>query len=324
MIMSCDSEIEYLNNLNFDKILPSTKTFTVMTNLIIDIQKIFDNIPITKYNVVKKKRGRKKLSEKITPPQQLNEGDIINIKLNDKSRGVELKKKKTTKFKKWFRNSITIIIFFDKFINFKVCKNGTLQITGCKSHQHVIKCIKSLWNFIKSLDNCYTFKENNELSALIVPCMRNIDFSLGFIIDREKLNTHISKQQINCLLETSFGYTGVNIKIPTQKHLHDIDILKLSYTNGNWQQQKINYTEYLKILPEKKRKQKLENKNFNTFLIFHSGKVIMSGINYELMYDTFYEFIEIIKSIKDKVKEQLTLENEEELTLEEIQILMNC
>jgi len=319
-----DKETEYLNKLNFDNISPSTKTFTVMTNLIIDINKIFDNIPITKYNVIKKKRGRKKLSEKTTPPQQLNEGDIINVKFNDKIRGVELKKQKATKIKKWFRNSITIIIFFDKFINFKVCKNGTLQITGCKSHLHVIKCIKSLWTFITSLDNCYKFKENNELSAIIIPCMRNIDFSLGFIIDREKLNTHISNQKINCLLETSFGYTGVNIKIPTNKQLYDIDILKISYKNENWIQQKVNYTEYLKMLPEKKRKQKLENKNFNTFLIFHSGKVIMSGTNYELMHDTFYEFIEIIKLIKDEVKEQLTIENEEELTMEEIELLMNC
>ncbi len=44
----------------FDEIKVSTKTFIAMTNLTIDLKKLFEYLPITDYKVVPKKRGRKK------------------------------------------------------------------------------------------------------------------------------------------------------------------------------------------------------------------------------------------------------------------------
>ena len=45
--------------------------------------------------------------------------------------------------------------------------------------------------------------------------MRNIDFGLNFYVDREKLDEYFNTcTDYHSLLETSFGYTGVNIKIP--------------------------------------------------------------------------------------------------------------
>lgn len=55
--------------------------------------------------------------------------------------------------------------------------------------------------------------------------MRNIDFSVGFIIDREKLNKYmVTQKDFHCLLETSFGYTGVNIKVPLQQDIRTMKI----------------------------------------------------------------------------------------------------
>ena len=44
----------------FDDIKVSTKTFIVMTNLILDLKNLFEILNVTDYTVVKKKRGRKK------------------------------------------------------------------------------------------------------------------------------------------------------------------------------------------------------------------------------------------------------------------------
>jgi hypothetical protein len=44
----------------FDDIPPSTKTFIAVTNLTIDINKLFNFIECTDYTIIPKKRGRKK------------------------------------------------------------------------------------------------------------------------------------------------------------------------------------------------------------------------------------------------------------------------
>ena len=45
---------------DFDDIVVSTKTFIVKTNLIMDLKKLFDYLPVTDYVSIPKKRGRKK------------------------------------------------------------------------------------------------------------------------------------------------------------------------------------------------------------------------------------------------------------------------
>ena len=50
--------------------------------------------------------------------------------------------------------------------------------------------------------------------------MTNIDFNVGFIINRENLDKHMNElENFNSLLETSFAYTGVNIKFPLKEQI---------------------------------------------------------------------------------------------------------
>ena len=130
---------------NFSDITVSTKTFTATTNLTIDIKKLFQFLPITEYIVIPKKRGRKKKGLQPNPNKNITPGSIITIKCEGEIRGVEInpKKKKGGRNKKWFRNSITVVIILDKPINFKVCRNGTFQMTGCKTHEHAESCVKT-------------------------------------------------------------------------------------------------------------------------------------------------------------------------------------
>jgi len=293
----------------FDDIEVSTKTFTASTNLNIEYRELFNSLPITEYIVIPKKRGRRKKGEQPDPNKDIPEGSIVTVKCEGDIRGVELKPKKpkpNNGRNTWFRNSITVVIILDKPINFKVCKNGTFQMTGCKTHEHAERCVKYIWEYIKDKPDIYSFTRGDTLETLFIPSMRNIDFSLGFSVDREKLNRYMATQnEIHCLLETSFGYTGVNIKIPLEKDIRTMRVIKMTYVSGDWKYKQTTYNEYLDNLPEKERNRKLKEDRYNTFLVFHSGKVIMSGLIAEFMSDKYTDFLKIINRAYPYIEERL-------------------
>ena len=293
----------------FDDIKVSTKTIIAKTNMTIDLRKLFDYLPITDYKVNPKKRGRKKKIEQIQEKIIIESGSIITLKYENDVRGVEIKKKKIDKKKKskWFRNSFTVVMVIDnKPINFKICQNGMMQITGCKFDSQAEDCVKFIWYYIKEQKDIYKFTYGDFLDIMFIPVMRNIDFSLGFNVDREKLAKYISTQtQYHCLLETSFGYTGCNSKVPINIDIRKMKIKKLSFLDDNWFEKSSTYDEYLSKLTEKEINKKLNKERFVTFLIFHSGKVIQSSINSEFGRDSYYYFLEIIKSAFDEIEERL-------------------
>jgi TATA-box binding protein (TBP) (component of TFIID and TFIIIB) len=290
---------------DFNDIEVSTRTFTAITNLVIDLDELFQLLPITEYIEIPKRRGRKKKEgENINPNKHINPGSIITLKYKDSIRGVSLKKKKASD-KKWFRNSFTVVIVLDKHINFKVCRNGTFQMTGCKTIDHALQCVQYIWKYIKDQKHIYNFSRNNKLEVLFAPAMRNIDFSLGFKVDREKLAQYMATTDFPCLLEISFGYTGVNIKIPLEKDITELEVTKMTDVKEGYNTEIVDYKNYLDLLSDKDRRNKMSKIRYNTFLVFHSGKVIMSGINEEFMRDVYYDFLKIIRSSFDKIEERL-------------------
>lgn len=193
----------------------------------------------------------------------------------------------------------------NKAINFKICQNGMFQITGCKTNEHAENCVKYIWEYIKDTTGLYKFSRGNILETLFVPAMRNIDFGLGFLVDREKLAMYMSVQtEFHSLLETSFGYTGVNIKIPITEDITTLEVKKLIYNNG-WTEEIVTYNDYLNLLPKKEQLKKINKDRYNTFLVFHSGKTIMSSINDKFSKDTYYYFLKIIRTCYDKIEERL-------------------
>lgn len=329
---------------DFKDIKVSTKTFIVMTNIKLNLTALFDFLPVTDYNVLPKRRGRKKKHDTDNIDNITPSGSIITMKYDDRIKGVDLKQKKKddAKEKKCFRNSFTVVIFVnDKMVNLKVCRNGVLQVTGCKSVYQVEGAVKHLWNYIKDQKgSIYTFNtsyipnitkpdysdiedisdfelENEDdpdiiigkpiFEMLIIPAMRNIDFKLGFNVDRERLANYISTQtDFHSLLETSFGYTGVNIKFPLSKDICEMKIKKVYCDiDSNWDSQLVPYTEYLNKLTNKEKDKKLRKKRYNTFLVFHSGKVIMSTACSEFGKDCYYYFLDIIRRAYEHIEERL-------------------
>ena len=295
---------------DFNEIKVSTKTFIIQTNVTLNIELLFNFLPITEFIVVPKKRGRKKKIVVIDPNKDLPDGSIINLKFQNNNRGADLKKKKkNTKKGNYFRNSVTIIMIIEnKKINFKVSKNGKIQMTGCKSDYHSEQCVKWFWDYIKDNNEIYKNENNTKcLKAIIIPAMRNIDFGLNFLINREKLDEYFNtRTEFHSLLETSFGYTGVNIKIPVTKSINKLNLKQLVYENDKWQDPVvISYPDYLNTLNVKDKEKKLTKQRYNTFLVFHSGNVIMSGMEESFMKDVYYTFLDIIKDCYDIIEERL-------------------
>ena len=109
----------------FEEIPISTRTIIVSTNIEINIEEMYKNLPITSYKVIEKRRGRKKKNYVEHIQNNVEDGSIISVKYQGNIRGVELKKRK--KSSKYFRNAVTIIISVNnKLINLKISiNNGT-------------------------------------------------------------------------------------------------------------------------------------------------------------------------------------------------------
>lgn len=309
----------------FDDIKVSTKTFIVMTNLILNIDKLFNFLPISDYILIPKRRGRKKKNEPVNPNKDISSGSIITLEYQNNIRGVDLKKKKKKVKKRgnYFRNSVTIVMAMEgKKINFKVSRNGKFQMTGCKEDEHAELCLKWFWMYIKDSEGIYQIKEGGKegeeckeenlkprgnFKIIFIPAMRNIDFNLNFVIDREKLDEYFNTcTDYHSLLETSFGYTGVNIKIPVKKSINELMLKELIYIDNNWSKPNfVHYSQYLEMLSDKDMTKKLNKLRYNTFLVFHSGKTIMSGMEATFMKDVYYEFLNIIKDCYDIIEERL-------------------
>lgn len=293
----------------FEDIPVSTKTFIVRTNITVDIEKLFQFLPITNFVLVPKRRGRKKKITITDPNKNIPDGSIITLDLANNIRGVVLKKKKKNNDKStdYFRNSITVVMVVDnKKINFKISRNGKFQMTGCKQDRHSELCVKYIWEYIRNQPELFTLTEKH-FKAMFIPAMRNIDFNLGFILDREKLGRYFNTNTDYCsLLEASVGYTGVNIKVPVKKSITTLKLKELTYKNGNWvEPDYVSYQTYLDTLKPKEQQKKLDKERFNTFLVFHSGKTIMSSMCEDFARETYYEFISIIQKSYKKFEEKL-------------------
>ena len=298
----------------FEDIPVSTKTSIVMTNITLNISKLYEHLPVTEYTVVPKRRGRKKKNIITDPNKNIPDGSIITVDLENNVRGVRLKKKKKSSAKKgedYFRNSVTIVMVINsKQINFKISRNGIFQITGCETDEHAEKCVGFIWKYIKDSDDVYTMNENSDnFEALFIPAMRNIDFGLGFHIDREKLDKYFNTETDYCsLLETSIGYTGVNIKIPFKKPITDLYLRKLTWNEdyNEWNPvELVPFMYYLDLLKPKEKEKKLKKDRYHTFLVFHSGKIICSSLCEEFTKDIYYEFMNIIKNNHKRFQENL-------------------
>lgn len=284
---------------DFDNYNISTQTLIISTNIDIDCEKFYECIECVKMN---KSPLNTKNKMVVDIEEKIDEGDIVFAQYKKLYKGTNFKKIS----EKYFLNSVTIIMKIEqKFINIKVSNKGKLQITGCNQYHYAVSIMKYFWSLVQNKQDIWLFKneQNNNFRSIIVPVMCNINFSIGFQIDRSSLHNIINnKTEYISILELSDGYVGLNIKIPSKKEfLEDILIDEFIF-DGEWKQSKTKFMEYINTLTIKEQRKKMSKCYMNTFLVFYSGKVIFSGgISYINRRNAYEVFMDIVTKYRSEI-----------------------
>lgn len=309
--------------LPFEKLTYSTKTIIAVTNMKINLDLFYQYMPIINYSFPKKKRGRKKEGEVLNVgPNKLDFfpiGTVIALKNKKTIRG-ELPKKRQSVSSTFFRNSVTIQMKIDhhnKFVNGKVCANGKFQITGCSHEKYAYQFIYYLYESMRQTslqigEDIMTIVKNNVFrseypTAIINVVMKNINFKIGFQINREKLDEYIRSETEYYSLFLSDLHTCVNIKMKAEKHAEDKLDMVVMKGKEQFDMEKIDFSVYSMHYDQNKKNDK--NK-YHTFLVFYSGSVILSssGPETEMVYNRFVNIIQNHQSVfKEEPKPDMIL-----------------
>jgi hypothetical protein len=233
----------------FEEIDISTKTVIGISNLKINLDNFFKYMPITEYVKIEKKRGRKRRIQIPVLNNKVPSGSIICVQRKKEIRGVSLKKKENTGERNYFLHSVTVVMMLaeGKIINTKVSSNGKFQITGCKKDQQYVDTIMYLYEIMKKtqewtgeqifeLEKNIYIEEDKKFSIIFKTVMQNMDFNIGFMISRQRLDNFINKQsKYYSIFEASISGAGVNIKVKSDGN-NETQLLKLIYCENkeNW------------------------------------------------------------------------------------------
>ncbi len=202
--------------------------------------------------------------------------------------------------KKNFLNCMSINVMLDKKINIKIFKNGSFQMTGCKHLEHGKRCVETIVSEFKKFPECYIL-DGDIFVIYIISAMRNVNFALGFKIDRVALGRYIHENTDFSVPPMTRGYMGVKIGIPL-KDVNKLKIYKLEFEEFGIVQSVTNYLDfYTHIFPDPKR---LKQKRTISISVFQNGKVIMSGIDLDYQIGYYNWFIDLIKRIKPEISIQ--------------------
>lgn len=289
---------------DFSTIKVSTQTFIIHSNLdSVNLSSIQETIPL---DVAYEDIDEEDEECGIEFPR------IITVSYKGQDRGKPKKRKKvlSTEEGKNFLNCVSFTVQVDpkKNINVKLFNNGVFQLTGCKYYAHAQKALVAVWKAIQKTVDVFQYKQGTGFSdsymeAYVVSAMRNVDFRLGFEIDREALGTHIINNTVYKIVPIIQGFMGVQLSIPIES-VADMIIHKISFPpdldeEEEFLDEKVRYDAFWEIKPTEKVK--AQKGKAITIAVFQTGKVLISGIDEMYQEPVFQWFIKEIKSIQDLI-----------------------
>jgi TATA-box binding protein (TBP) (component of TFIID and TFIIIB) len=261
----------------FEDLKITTQTYVVHTTLSIPLDNFYDSV-----NCVPIRQPYKKKMD--VSQETLNDGDIVYIQFKKQSKGV----KKDISDKQML-NVVTIIVKLGtKLYNVKVAQSGKIHLTGCRSLSTVLFIVNTVFRLLNI---------TSAVECFVICVMSNVNIEIPFKINRDKLHQFINQETEHIsILEKSVGYVGVNVKIKSeQERKEDTTISKVTLEpDGSHVIERASFSDYLTQCERANKKYKREM--YNSFLIFESGKTIMSGcssyVNRKAAYETFTRIIE--------------------------------
>lgn len=260
----------------------STRTITcIVNNIKFNIGTMYDSIPISV--------------------------NIPYMKYETHEKGVHPVKKSSTR-KNIFRNSLTLVINIgnSRRVNVKVPPSGLLQFTGCKEYEYAIEAMEILMKAVYEYSvGAICSQDDEPIMFLLKTHMTNIKIVLGHTIHREQVNQGVNLHtNWISLLETTIGYSGLNIKIPYTYTLPDLPMTLpiVSFNKHTGLLDSVVYKPYKEIYEmyddafKKKEQNWYANKVMSVF-VFHSGSMTFSGIHDQVMETNIELFLNFIASL---------------------------
>lgn len=161
--------------------------------------------------------------------------------ITKKNLAIENDRKKKKK-KKSFYNQVTLSIKSDlnKITNIKLFKNGSIQMTGCKSKDGVVEVLEKLFSELRIVKAIYDPEQQKIIEKPFISdpemlkisnlynvqiCMINSNFSIGFNIDRDKLYEILLRDKLDCSFDPII-HACVNIKYEHREKMISIFVFE--------------------------------------------------------------------------------------------------
>jgi len=215
-----------------------------------------------------------------------------------------------------FLNQLTAVLSIGKqpLLNIMMFKDN-LKIAGCKNVDDAVEAIMVLWqDYIVDIPNAWHLKPGATSPRFVFEVvMRNVDFKLGFPIERPALNCLMNgdhfRDKIFMSQYESTGHTNVNIKMFSRKPVgfqYDCLVMPIG-KEGKPHFIKLGDIPYKSA---KKKEKEAKEEKYITFIVFSSSEIILSG-RYDLNMKEMYEFfVRTVFKNRKIVEEKLELLDE--------------
>lgn len=205
--------------------------------------------------------------------------------------------------------NINIMAFHDNF-----------KIVGLKNEKEAYLILRMLWFHIHNI-KCYTMKDTKHPRFVVDWVMTNLDFYLGFTIDRKSLNRIMNETNYRDMIcSSTFEPTShTNVKIRMRKEPPEgwtYTCLVFSDKNKVGRDGYPTYkTTKIKTNSYQQPKNRAKASRFHTLLVPRSSKVIMSGKFISLMEQQYLFFLKIIDERKNEIEEKKSNVNNDDQKL---------
>ena len=218
-----------------------------------------------------------------------------------------------------FLNQLTVVLSIGKqpLLNIMMFKDN-LKIAGCKNIDDAVEAVMVLWqDYIFKIPGAWEMKKGaTDPRFVFETVMRNVDFKLGFPIERPALNYLMNGQdyrdKIFMSQYESTGHTNVNIKMFSRKpedfHYDCLIIPK----NPKKEPHFIKIKDIPYKSAKKKEKEQKETK-YITFIVFSSSEIILSGRYDRNMKEMYEFFVQTVFHNRKRIEEKLEDLNEYEV-----------
>jgi len=214
-----------------------------------------------------------------------------------------------------FLNQVTIVLSIGNVIVNIMMFRDNFKLAGNKSYEDAIETVMILWeNYISGIEEGWNFRPiknpetgitetGKDVHFLFELVMRNVDFRLGFPIDKKKLNRLMNREEYKDRVHLSqcetTSATHVNIKMHTEKP-EDFEYDVLVYEKG-----KNNDGYFIQMKDNRYAKKKKVGNKHITFIVFSSAEIILTGRYFKNMKEQYEFFVKTATANRNEIEEKI-------------------